>query len=34
MKNQINLMLVWYHYCFLASIDLVVAYDMFMGLES
>jgi hypothetical protein len=31
-KNQMNLMLVWYHYCFYAWFDVVVAYDMFVGL--
>jgi hypothetical protein len=25
-------MLLWYHYCFYAWLDLVVAYDMFVGL--
>jgi hypothetical protein len=31
-KNQMNLMLVGYHYCLYASYDLVIAYDMFVGL--
>jgi hypothetical protein len=33
-ENQMNLMLVWYHYCFYAWYDLVVAYDIFVGLWS
>jgi hypothetical protein len=31
-ENQMNLMIVWYHYCFYAWLDLVLAYDMFVGL--
>ena len=27
-ENQMNLMIVWYHYCFYAYFGLVVAYDM------
>jgi hypothetical protein len=31
-ENQMNLMFIWYHYCFYAWHDLVIAYDMFMSL--
>ena len=31
-ENQMNLMIIWYHYCFYAWLDLVVSYDMFVGL--
>ena len=31
-ENQMNLMFIWYHYCFYAYFDLVVAFDMFVGL--
>ena len=31
-ENQMILISIWYHYCFYAWLDLVVAYDMFMGL--
>ena len=31
-ENQMNLMFIWYHYCFNSWFDLVVAYDMFVGL--
>ena len=31
-ENQMNLMFIWYHYCFYAWLNLMVAYDMFMGL--
>ena len=30
-ENQMNLMIVWYHYSFYAYFELVVAYDMFVG---
>jgi hypothetical protein len=32
-NNQMNLMLLWYHYCFYAWLDLVVAYDIFVASE-
>ena len=31
-ENQMNLMFIWYHYCFYAWLSLVIAYDMFVGL--
>ena len=31
-ENQMILMIIWYHYYFYAYFDLVVAYDMFVGL--
>ena len=31
-ENQMNLIVVWYHYCFFAWFGLVVSYDMFVGL--
>ena len=31
-ENQMNLIFVWYHYCFYTWLVLVVAYDMFVGL--
>ena len=29
-KNQMILMSIWYHYCFYAWLDLVIAYDLFV----
>ena len=31
-ENQMILMSLWYHYCFYVWLDLVMAYNMFMGL--